>query len=123
MRLSTREHAHRERRLVASLTQACETGKTELVGFTWLTHRVDYQQFPASLRVVWVFDTQANQDQACANGQTERMRELTAEAFRAAEISVASVAAHVHFDSEEQCQRADAGNWPQRLARKPSARH
>lgn len=123
MRLNTREHAQRERRLVASLTQACETGKTELVGFTWLTHRVDDQQFPASLRVVWVFDTQANRDQACANGQAERMRELTAEAFSKAEISVASVATHVHFDSEEQCQRADAGNWQQRLARQRSARH
>jgi hypothetical protein len=28
------------------------------------------------------------------------------------------VAAHVLFDSEEACQRDNAGNWQQRLSRK-----
>ena len=27
---------------VASLTQACETGKTKVVCFSWLTHEVTY---------------------------------------------------------------------------------
>jgi hypothetical protein len=26
--------------------------------------------------------------------------------------------AHLHFDSEEQCRRMNAGDWQQRLARK-----
>jgi hypothetical protein len=33
------------------------------------------------------------------------------------------VSAHLAFDSEEQCQRVDAGNWQQRLARNHRARN
>ncbi|MGV8842063.1 MAG: hypothetical protein ACOH2I_02180 [Pseudomonas sp.] len=122
MLLSKRDLAHRERQLVAGLTQACETGKAEILGFTWLTHQVDYQKCPSSLTVTWIFDTQANRDRALANGQSERMAELTAEAFSEAGISVSTVSAHLAFDSEEQCQRVDAGNWQQRLARQRSSK-
>jgi GTP1/Obg family GTP-binding protein len=122
MILSKRDQAHIERRLVATLTEACETAKAEIAGFSWLTHEVDYGKFPASLMVVWVFDTQANMDQALAKGQGERMVVLTASALRDADVFVSPVSAHVYFDSEEQCQRANAGNWQQRLARKRSTR-
>ncbi|UVJ42122.1 hypothetical protein NVV94_15790 [Pseudomonas sp. LS1212] len=122
MRLSKRDQAHIERRLAATLTEACETAKAEIVGFCWLTHEVDYATFPASLMVVWVFDTQANQDRALSSGQGERMVELTAVALNEADVVVSPVSAHVHFDSEEQCQRANAGNWQQRLAHKRQAR-
>jgi hypothetical protein len=30
-----------ERRLIACLTEACETAKAEIDGFSWLTHAVD----------------------------------------------------------------------------------
>ena len=122
MLLSKREQAAKERQLVACLTQACETGKAQITGFAWLTHRVDYQHFPASLMVTWVFDTLANKDRALADGQGARMAELTAEAFSAAGISVSRVPAHLAFDSEEQCQRMDAGNWQQRLSRQRTQR-
>ncbi|MGK9546088.1 hypothetical protein O6486_23965, partial [Salmonella enterica subsp. enterica] len=55
-----RDTARLERRLVATLTEACETAKAEIPGFEWLTHTVDYAAFPQSLRVIWVFDTRAN---------------------------------------------------------------
>lgn len=122
MLLSKREQAHIERRLVATLTEACETAKAEIVGFSWLTHEMDYAVFPSSLMVVWIFDTQANKDRALASGQGERMVELTAVALGEADVLVSPVSAHVHFDSDEQCQRAHAGNWQQRLARKRSTR-
>jgi hypothetical protein len=122
MLLSKRDQAQIERRLVATLTDACETAKAEIVGFCWLTHEVDYTAFPSSLMVVWVFDTKANKDQALASAQGERMVELTALALSEADIHVSSVSAHVHVDTEEQCQRANAGNWQQHLARKRSTR-
>ena len=122
MGLSKRDQAHIERRLVATLTEACETAKAQIVGFVWLTHEVDYAEFPASLRIVWVFDTEAHKNQALAAGQGECMVELTAIALDEADVLLSPVAAHVQFDSEEQCQRANAGNWPQRLARKRSTR-
>jgi hypothetical protein len=115
MGLSKREQSQIERLLVATLTEACETAKAELVGFAWLTHEVDYAEFPSSLRVVWVFDTQAQKDQALASGQGGRMIELTAEALNTAQVSLNPVSAHVQFDSEEECQRANGGNWALRL--------
>jgi len=123
MGLSKRDQTHIERRLVATLTEACETAKAEVVGFDWLTHDVDYAAFPSSLRVIWVFDTQANKDQALAGEQGERMVELTAIALADAQVIVSPVSAHVQFDSEEQCQHANGGNWQQRLARKHHARN
>ena len=59
MLLSKRDQARIERRLVATLTEACETAKAEIEGFSWLTHEVDYTVFPASLMVTWIFDTLA----------------------------------------------------------------
>ena len=47
-----RDSARIERRLVATLTDACETAKAEIRGFEWLTHTVDYTAFPQSLRVI-----------------------------------------------------------------------
>ena len=62
MSLSKRTQAQIERRLITTLTEACETAKTQIPGFVWLTHVVDYEAFPASLKVVWVFDTQASKE-------------------------------------------------------------
>lgn len=118
MLLSKRDQARTERRLAATLTEACETAKGEVAGFCWLTHTVDYAAFASSLRVLWVFDTQASQDQALAAGQGPRMVELTALALSAADVQLASVADHVQFDNEQRCARDNAGNWQQRLARK-----
>jgi len=119
--LSKREQAQNERRLTAALTRACEAAKAELVGFVWLTHRVDYQNLRGSLRVTWVFDTEANRELALAGGQQQLMADLTAEAFSEAGIVANPVSNHLAFDSEEQCQRIDAGDWEQRLARKGKA--
>ena len=85
-----RDTARLERRLVATLTDACETAKAEIPGFEWLTHTVDYAAFPQSLRVIWVFDTRANKELALANGADQRMRELTAAALQDAEVASAT---------------------------------
>ncbi|MEO4016089.1 hypothetical protein [Pseudomonas rossensis] len=122
MLLSNRDQSQIERRLIAALTKACETAKAEIVGFSWLTHDVDYARFPSSLMVVWVFDTDANRDEVLANGQDKRMLELTTLALSEANVHVSQVSANVHFDTEEQCQRSNAGDWRQRLTRTRSTR-
>ncbi|MDD2058954.1 hypothetical protein N5D52_23500 [Pseudomonas sp. GD03860] len=117
MQLNKREQAQIERRLVATLTDACETAKAQIIGFSWLTHVVDYARFPASLKVIWVFETQADQDRALAGGQDRTMVELTAMALQACGLTLKRVDTLVHFDCEQQCQRANGGDWSQRLAR------
>jgi hypothetical protein len=112
-----RDSARIERRLVTTLTDACETAKAEIPGFEWLTHTVDYAAFPQSLRVIWGFDTCANKDQVLASGADRRMRELTAAALREAEVALVQVDRCVRFDSQEECQRQHGGDWRVRLQR------
>lgn len=123
MSLSKREQSRIERTLAATLTEACEAGKAAIVGFQWLTHDVDYQRFPASLRVIWIFASQAEQDAAIARGQQGLIQNLTAAALQAAAIQLDTPAVHVHLDNEQQCLRVDGGNWQQRLARQRSSKH
>ncbi|WP_407309973.1 hypothetical protein [Pseudomonas sp. nanlin1] len=104
-----RDNARLERLLITCLTDACETAKSEIVGFQWLTHEADFQALAQSLRVVWVFDTQAHREQALAAGQAARMIELTAMALAAADVAIAHPARHVYFDSEEECRARDRG--------------
>ena len=123
MSLTKREQSRIERTLAATLTDACEAGKAEIVGFQWLTHDVDYQRFPASLRVIWVFASQAEQDAAIAKGQERLMQALTAAALQAADIALENPAVQVRLDNEQQCLRVDGGNWQQRLTRQRSSKH
>ena len=111
-----RDTARLERRLVATLTDACETAKAEIPGFEWLTHTVDYAAFPQSLRVIWVFDTRANKELALANGADQRMRELTAVALHDAEVASVNIERCVRFDCEEACNTQHGGDWRARLA-------
>jgi hypothetical protein len=111
-----RELARIERRLIATLTEACETAKTEIDGFTWLTHTADLAALAETLRVVWVFETLADKELALVNAKA-RIFELTAIALKEADIDLNLSDRQVHFDSEEECARDHGGNWQKRLAR------
>lgn len=105
---SKRKYSSIERELIRTLTLACETAKSEIVGFQWLTHDVDYARFPQSLRVTWMFDSEASRARALASPDKARMLELTQAAFDEVGISVASIVEHVAF-SVEQAARGKRG--------------
>jgi hypothetical protein len=42
------------------LTQLCETKLKKIDGFQWITHTVNYNQFPTSLQVSCIFDSEAS---------------------------------------------------------------
>ena len=46
----------RDNTIIAALTQVCHVAQDEGNGFQWLTHSVNYQNFPDSLTVVCVYD-------------------------------------------------------------------
>jgi len=64
-----RELARIERRLVTTLTDACETAKSEMKGFTWLTHTADLNALAQTLKVTWVFETLADKNLAQAGAK------------------------------------------------------
>lgn len=115
MPLGKRELARIERRLVTTLTAACETAKGEIKGFAWLTHTVDMNALAQTLKVTWVFETLADKKLAQA-GAKVRIFELTAIALIEANIHVLPSDQNVRFDSEDECQRTHGGNWQKRLA-------
>lgn len=96
-----RKYSAVERELIRTLTLACETAKSEIVGFQWLTHDVDYERFPQSLCVTWMFDSEASSARALASSDKVRMLELTQAAFEEVGISVSSIAEHVAFSVEQ----------------------
>jgi len=112
-----------ERQLIASLTDACETAKAEIPGFIWLTHDNGNHEFPAGLRVTWIFDTQANLDRALANGDDQRMRALTRVALEQTNIDSQLISTCLQYDSEEACRKAQNGDWLARLAQIRRTRH
>ncbi|WP_223507694.1 hypothetical protein [Pseudomonas sp. BF-B-25] len=115
MPLGKRELARIERRLVTTLTDACETAKGEIKGFTWLTHTTDLNALAQTLKVTWVFETLTDKKLAQASAKA-RIFELTAIALLEANIDVKLSDQTVRFDSEEECQRTHGGDWQKRLA-------
>lgn len=106
-----RQQASMDRALARALTVACDQALAEIIGFEWLTHRANYERFPDSLVVTWVFAT----DQHCKGADLARLNALTQAAFDDAGIRVSDVAAHVALDSEERCTAQHGGDWRARL--------
>ncbi|PRY66902.1 hypothetical protein B0H98_101904 [Vreelandella songnenensis] len=113
--LAKRERGKIERRLVTSLTAACENNKSHIPGFEWVTHQVDYTRFPMSLMVIWVFDTDAHLSEALKSDVRQRLHDETAAALIEAGVMVNDVSAHIDFDSEQACRRQHGGDWQRRL--------
>lgn len=105
-----RELARIERRLVTTLTEACETAKSEIKGFAWLTHTADFNALTETLKITWVFETMADKKHAQANAKP-RIFELTAIALNEAGIDLAPSDRMVCLDSEEECQHTHRGDW------------
>lgn len=109
-----RELARIERRLITALTEACETAKSEIKGFAWLTHTADLNALADTLKVIWVFETLADRKLALADAKA-RVFELTSIALNEANIDLVPSDHCVRFDSEQECQRTHGGDWKSRL--------
>ncbi|MBC3345225.1 hypothetical protein HU811_01080 [Pseudomonas sp. SWRI196] len=114
MPLGKRELARIERRLITELTEACETAKGEIKGFTWLTHTADLNAWAETLKVIWVFETLADRQLAQIDAKV-RIFELMTIAFNEANIDLIPSDHNVHLDSEEECRRTHGGDWNIRL--------
>ncbi|KXO09882.1 hypothetical protein AKG98_978 [Moritella sp. JT01] len=97
------------------LTGVCEDAKDEIQGFQWLTHTVNYNNFPASLKITCVFDSNADIAQLTASQQDQRLHGLLTQALNAVDVRLKNINKQVKFDSEENCTRDNAGNWAKRL--------
>jgi len=110
-----------------ALTIACESSLHEVAGFVWLTHRANYTNFPASLVITCVFNTNDEIAAMKAEQQDELLRLSIQKQLVKVGVVVKNIKQSVHFDSEEACQQQHGGEWSDRLAlsivkQKPNAR-
>jgi len=100
-----------ENSLRQALTEACETALVKYEGFQWLTHFVNYGDFPASLLIVCVYDTNAH----LAKTDKEGMRALIKEKLASIGIKMKDCRQQVRFDTEEDCDNDNDGRWNERF--------
>jgi len=110
-----------------ALTIACESSLHEIAGFVWLTHRANYTNFPGSLVITCVFDTDEEVTAMKAEQQDEFLRGIIQKQLLKIGVVVKNIKQCVRFDSEEACLLKHRGEWSQRLAlsivkQKPNAR-
>jgi len=97
-----------------ALTAACEQFLEDVPGFQWLTHQANYTNFPASLFISCVFDTQASQEQADAAA----IHRLLQSKLLKIGVKLKAPKQQVVFDSEQACTQENDGNWAARLTRR-----
>lgn len=104
-----------DNQICKTLTNVCETALEHIFGFQWLTHRINYQHFPASLIVTCVFTDQSDLDRIQLNHEDSSLRNLIVEALVDIDIRLDKPEQQIVFDSEEACEASHQGNWERRL--------
>jgi len=107
-----------DNKLVLALTAACEQAKDTTTGFEWLTHTADYANFPGSLHVRCIFDTDASLKDALALGKDSDIVKLIHSALLKAGFLLKNPARHITFDTEQACAREHQGDWKRRIYNK-----
>lgn len=107
-----------ENTIIKVLTQVCEESLKAVDGFQWLTHLscksgVSYKNFPRSLTVICVFETQDQITELMNSPQHEYLINNLVDQLSGAGIQLPKK--HIKFDSEEACNLEHAGNWNRRL--------
>ncbi len=101
-----------------ALTTVCEQALKDVPGFLWLTHEANYTNFPASLFVTCVFDTEESLEQAKKDGNTPILRKNIQASLLKVGVKFKAVNQQVCFDSEEACMQMHQGDWKARFASK-----
>jgi hypothetical protein len=97
--------------LVRALTEVCDIAQELDDGFEWITHLANYNNFPASLSIVCIYDTNEQLKKADVSG----ICMLINEKLLSIDINLEDVHRHVDFDTEENCTDENSGNWNERF--------
>jgi hypothetical protein len=104
-----------ENNIRITLTEVCETALKNFNGFEWLTHVVNYSNFPASLKVICVFDSNDNLSSFINSNSCKELNLLIQKKFFDMGISYKSITNHISYDTEENCKKHNNGKWADRL--------
>ena len=100
------------------LTDICESALKSIDGFIWLTHLVNYDDFPSSLKVICVFETNNHLKHFIQGNDKDRLCAPIIKCFGKLGIKLKKPDKHIAFDSQESCDLHHNGNWAERFQRK-----
>ncbi len=98
------------------LTEVCEQALKDIHGFVWLTHLVNYDNYPTSLKIICVFDDNESLDNYLQSDKHDRLLLLIESELKKRDIKLKRLADHVSYDTEENCTLQHKGHWPTRLS-------
>ena len=105
-----------ENQLILVLTAVCETALKEIDGFQWLTHLVEYTDFPNSLKVICIFDTNENLAVYLSKNIEDELKSLIQKKLQEVGVSIKNIDRQVTFDTEEDCAKEHNGKWQNRFS-------
>ena len=92
----------RENQIRMVLTDVCELALKQVDGFQWLTHVVNYSNFPSSLKVTCVFDTDEQLTAFSEGDKYQYLTELIIKKLAEADIKINNPKAQIEYCTEEQ---------------------
>lgn len=98
------------------LTDVCAQALKKIEGFEWLTHTVNFSNYPNSLKVTCVFDTNENLARYLDSEQSSALLSLVSAELKGLNIKLKDVKKHLAYDTEENCEQQHNGNWAIRLS-------
>ncbi len=101
----------RDKQLRLALSHVCEISLKKITGFEWLTHLVDYDNVPKSLKVICIFDTNENRDIFLASQHKRELHELIQAAFDESGFKVKRGTEQIAYDTKENSQKEHKGKW------------
>lgn len=103
-----------ENNIRIALTSVCEEALKQIHGFQWLTHFVNYEKFPSSLKVICIFDSNENLTVFNASEDKIVLIHLIQTQLKKIDIIFKHPQKQLHFDTEENCLKENNGDWAKR---------
>lgn len=85
-----------------ALTNVCEAALETVEGFQWITHTVNYKNFPNSLAILCVFDNPESLISARASEKDVYLKDQIQKELAAKNIEIRNINSVVSFDTEER---------------------
>lgn len=104
-----------DNQLRKALTDLCENELEQIDGFRWLTHIVNYPNVQATLRIICVFDTNADLESYLSSDEKSVIESKITKLVSSLGIKLNNIDKQLEFDTEENCAASHNGNWAKRL--------
>ncbi|MEZ8826067.1 Fis family transcriptional regulator [Vibrio amylolyticus] len=99
-----------------TLTLVCDDALEQIAGFQWLTHSVNYDNFPNTLKITCVFDTAEELSNFNGSENKAWLTDLIRQRLGSINVSLKNAGKHITFDTEEACTNENDGNWARQLS-------